>query len=200
MVSLIRSRTRIEVYAYIGQSQKIVPVRIQHSTVYTMLYICVILQVGMCLWGYVHIGLHVCEIVFYNNGMNCSLCVVMLGWVVTFSHTWARKDSGWCCRRCYPWTTWVALYYVCLFVCVHMHACVCVVRVTKYILTLMYIHAYVRRKSSLFTTEVVEHACSITTLQLGETLGGVSKDMDTYTYRTPLGVCAGITPWVSKTL
>ena len=44
------------------------------------------------------------------------------------------------------------------------------------------------------TTEVVEHACSITTLQLGETLGGVSRDMDTYTYRTPLGVCAGITP------
>jgi len=43
-------------------------------------------------------------------------------------------------------------------------------------------------------TEVVEHACSITTLQLGETLGGVSQDMDTYTYRTPLGVCAGITP------
>jgi len=46
----------------------------------------------------------------------------------------------------------------------------------------------------LVHTEVVEHACSITTLQLGETLGGVSQDMDTYTYRVPLGVCAGVTP------
>ncbi|XP_065894624.1 methylmalonate-semialdehyde/malonate-semialdehyde dehydrogenase [acylating], mitochondrial-like [Dysidea avara] len=43
--------------------------------------------------------------------------------------------------------------------------------------------------------QVVEHACSITTLQLGETLGGVSQDMDTYTYRVPLGVCSGITPF-----
>ncbi len=43
--------------------------------------------------------------------------------------------------------------------------------------------------------EVVEHSCSITSLQLGETLGSVTKDMDTYTYREPLGVCAGITPF-----
>ena len=42
--------------------------------------------------------------------------------------------------------------------------------------------------------EVVEHACSITSLQLGETLPSVSKDMDTISYRVPLGVCAGITP------
>ena len=42
---------------------------------------------------------------------------------------------------------------------------------------------------------MVEHACSITSLQLGETLGSVTKDMDTYTYREPLGVCAGITPF-----
>ena len=46
----------------------------------------------------------------------------------------------------------------------------------------------------LIHTEVVEHVCSITTLQLGETLGGVSQDMDTYTYHVPLGVCAGVTP------
>lgn len=43
--------------------------------------------------------------------------------------------------------------------------------------------------------QVVEHACSITSLQLGETLGSVTKDMDTYTYREPLGVCAGVTPF-----
>lgn len=43
--------------------------------------------------------------------------------------------------------------------------------------------------------QVVEHACSITNLQLGETLGSVTKDMDTYTYREPLGVCAGVTPF-----
>jgi len=43
--------------------------------------------------------------------------------------------------------------------------------------------------------QVVEHACSITSLQLGETLGGITKDMDTYTYREPLGVCAGVTPF-----
>ena len=44
-------------------------------------------------------------------------------------------------------------------------------------------------------TEVVEHACSITSLHLGETLSSVTKDMDTYTYREPLGVCAGVCPF-----
>lgn len=43
--------------------------------------------------------------------------------------------------------------------------------------------------------EVVEHACSITSLMLGETLPSITKDMDTYTYRLPLGVCAGIAPF-----
>ncbi|EDV28722.1 expressed hypothetical protein [Trichoplax adhaerens] len=43
--------------------------------------------------------------------------------------------------------------------------------------------------------QVVEHACSITSLQLGESLPSVAKDMDTYTYRIPLGVTAGITPF-----
>ena len=42
---------------------------------------------------------------------------------------------------------------------------------------------------------MVEHCCSITSLQLGETLGSVTKDMDTYSYREPLGVCAGVTPF-----
>ena len=45
--------------------------------------------------------------------------------------------------------------------------------------------------------EVVEHACSATSLQLGESMPGISKDMDTHSYRVPLGVCAGITPWVN---
>ena len=43
--------------------------------------------------------------------------------------------------------------------------------------------------------EVVEQACSITNLQLGETLPNVSKDMDIYSVRVPLGVTAGITPF-----
>lgn len=43
-------------------------------------------------------------------------------------------------------------------------------------------------------SEVVEHTCSITSLQMGETMQSVTKDMDTYSYRVPLGVCAGITP------
>lgn len=45
-------------------------------------------------------------------------------------------------------------------------------------------------------SEVVEHACSITSLQMGETVSQITKDMDTYSYRVPLGVCAGITPYV----
>ncbi|XP_060573404.1 probable methylmalonate-semialdehyde dehydrogenase [acylating], mitochondrial isoform X1 [Ruditapes philippinarum] len=43
--------------------------------------------------------------------------------------------------------------------------------------------------------QVVEHCCSITSLQLGETMSGIAKGMDTYTIRLPLGVTAGITPF-----
>lgn len=43
--------------------------------------------------------------------------------------------------------------------------------------------------------EVVEHACSITALQMGEMVEGVATDMDTYSMRQPLGVAAGITPF-----
>lgn len=43
--------------------------------------------------------------------------------------------------------------------------------------------------------QVVEHACGVTSLQLGETLPSITKDMDTLSYRIPLGVCAGITPF-----
>lgn len=43
--------------------------------------------------------------------------------------------------------------------------------------------------------QVVEHCCSITSLQLGESLPNIAKDMDTMTMRLPLGVVAGITPF-----
>ena len=43
--------------------------------------------------------------------------------------------------------------------------------------------------------EVVEHACSISTLQQGEFSENVAGGVDTYTLRQPLGVCAGITPF-----
>lgn len=42
--------------------------------------------------------------------------------------------------------------------------------------------------------QVVEHACSIPTLLMGEKLP-VSRDMDTYTYRQPLGVVGGVMPF-----
>lgn len=44
-------------------------------------------------------------------------------------------------------------------------------------------------------SEVVEHMCSITSLQLGEIATNVAKDMDTYSLTLPLGVTAGITPF-----
>src|SRR5450755_1924690 len=43
--------------------------------------------------------------------------------------------------------------------------------------------------------EVVEHACSIGSLQLGEYAENVAGGVDTYTLRQPIGVCAGITPF-----
>lgn len=43
--------------------------------------------------------------------------------------------------------------------------------------------------------EVVEHACSIGSLQLGEFAENVANGVDTYTLRQPIGVCAGITPF-----
>ncbi|UYF98916.1 CoA-acylating methylmalonate-semialdehyde dehydrogenase [Halomonas sp. GD1P12] len=41
--------------------------------------------------------------------------------------------------------------------------------------------------------EVVEHACSITSLQLGELAENAANDVDVYTMHQPLGVGAGIT-------
>src|SRR5271163_315776 len=43
--------------------------------------------------------------------------------------------------------------------------------------------------------EVVEHACSIGSLQLGEFAENVAGGVDTYTLHQPIGVCAGITPF-----
>lgn len=43
--------------------------------------------------------------------------------------------------------------------------------------------------------QVVEHACSLTFMQMGTNLPGISKDMDCMSMRSPLGVCAGITPF-----
>ena len=49
--------------------------------------------------------------------------------------------------------------------------------------------------SAIRSTEVVEHCCSIPSLQMGESLANLARDMDTMSFRTPLGVCAGITPF-----
>ena len=43
--------------------------------------------------------------------------------------------------------------------------------------------------------EVVEHACGMATLQMGEYVPNVSNGVDTYSLREPLGVCAGICPF-----
>src|SRR6202167_1879395 len=43
--------------------------------------------------------------------------------------------------------------------------------------------------------EVVEHACSIGSLQLGEFAENVAGGVATYSLRQPIGVCAGISPF-----
>ena len=43
--------------------------------------------------------------------------------------------------------------------------------------------------------KVVESACSMGHLSMGETSENLSKGLDTYTYRQPLGVTAGICPF-----
>ncbi len=43
--------------------------------------------------------------------------------------------------------------------------------------------------------EVVEYACGIPSLIMGEMVENVSKGIDTYSVQQPLGVCAGITPF-----
>ena len=43
--------------------------------------------------------------------------------------------------------------------------------------------------------EVVEHACNISSLMMGETVENVAGGIDTYSMIQPLGVCVGITPF-----
>ncbi|KAK4585077.1 hypothetical protein RGQ29_022661 [Quercus rubra] len=43
--------------------------------------------------------------------------------------------------------------------------------------------------------EVVEHACGMATLQMGEFVPNASNGIDTYCIREPVGVCAGICPF-----
>eukprot|EP00049_Salpingoeca_infusionum_P010786 m.186080 g.186080 ORF g.186080 m.186080 type:complete len:522 (+) comp14747_c0_seq1:300-1865(+) len=43
--------------------------------------------------------------------------------------------------------------------------------------------------------QVVETACNISTALMGENVPTVARDMDTYSYRLPLGVAAGICPF-----
>lgn len=43
--------------------------------------------------------------------------------------------------------------------------------------------------------EVVEQCASFSHLLMGETLPNISKDIDLYSYKIPLGVCAGIAPF-----
>ncbi|XP_044505885.1 methylmalonate-semialdehyde dehydrogenase [acylating], mitochondrial-like isoform X3 [Mangifera indica] len=51
------------------------------------------------------------------------------------------------------------------------------------------------RADVLCGLEVVEHACAMTTLQMGEFVPNASDGIDTYCIREPLGVCAGICPF-----
>ncbi|XWS29609.1 hypothetical protein CRYUN_Cryun24cG0043800 [Craigia yunnanensis] len=50
------------------------------------------------------------------------------------------------------------------------------------------------RGDVLHGLEVVEHACGVATLQMGEFVPNASNGIDTYCIREPLGVCAGICP------
>ena len=43
--------------------------------------------------------------------------------------------------------------------------------------------------------EVIEHACNIPSLMMGETVENVARKIDSYSYMQPMGVYAGITPF-----
>jgi malonate-semialdehyde dehydrogenase (acetylating)/methylmalonate-semialdehyde dehydrogenase len=43
--------------------------------------------------------------------------------------------------------------------------------------------------------EVLETTTNVSSLYLGETLENISRGVDMYTYKNPLGVCAGICPF-----
>ncbi|KAL8188953.1 hypothetical protein R6Q57_029473 [Mikania cordata] len=50
------------------------------------------------------------------------------------------------------------------------------------------------RNEMLRGLEVVEHACGMTSLQMGEFVSNMRSGVDSYSLREPLGVCAGICP------
>lgn len=43
--------------------------------------------------------------------------------------------------------------------------------------------------------EVVESSCSLVSSMMGETVENVARNIDTYSYKQPLGVCAGVCPF-----
>lgn len=43
--------------------------------------------------------------------------------------------------------------------------------------------------------EVIEASCGISNVMMGETVENISKGIDTYSYRVPIGVCAGVAPF-----
>ncbi|KAK9049494.1 hypothetical protein SSX86_031538 [Deinandra increscens subsp. villosa] len=47
---------------------------------------------------------------------------------------------------------------------------------------------------TLISSEVVEHTCGMTSLQIGEFVSNIRSGVDSYSMREPLGVCAGIFP------
>jgi malonate-semialdehyde dehydrogenase (acetylating)/methylmalonate-semialdehyde dehydrogenase len=55
---------------------------------------------------------------------------------------------------------------------------------------------YEDAKGSVFRgLEVVEHSYATPSLMMGETIQSVSRNIDTYSFKEPLGVCAGICPF-----
>src|SRR5690348_10669477 len=43
--------------------------------------------------------------------------------------------------------------------------------------------------------QMVEVACGMPSLMMGETLNDIARDIDSHSIRQPIGVCAGITPF-----
>lgn len=56
--------------------------------------------------------------------------------------------------------------------------------------------SFIDAKGDIFRGyEVVEHAASFNSIAMGETMENVATNVDIYSYRVPLGVCAGICPF-----
>lgn len=48
--------------------------------------------------------------------------------------------------------------------------------------------------------EVAEHACGTSLIINGQTIESISRNIDCYSFRTPLGVCAGVAPFNFPTM